>query len=498
MATTLGVQRLASDQAGVVVATILLNSEQILPNPLAALTDPVVFRQVYADLGIDPSTHDIGQLSIQPVQVPFSGIYTYSFSVRFYPKGTFSSSPQYVGPPGVPGSPGKAGGQGPPGFAGPAGPTGPKGSTGPPGPTGAYGGPPGPTGAVGTTGPRGATGPQGVPGPQGATGPYGFTGPQGAVGPTGLQGIQGVFGSPGPTGPLGPTGPFGPTGPLGPTGPQGPVGTFYQDPGLRLSLVSGDPVPIADQLSKSTVYYTPYLHGLIHTYDAGAWTPHVTGEISIGLSGLGTGKQYDVFAYWNGSAVALELSAMWTDNSTRADALTRQNGVWVKSSNTTRRYLGTFRTSGATTTHDARQTRWLWNQYNRVEKALVRLEPTGNWLYSVASYQYANASASNQVSFVNGDTNPVYVRVRTLVSCPTGGVTAVVGIGIDSVSVNSATTYGGTTIAGASVPVEAVYDDTPSVGFHAFNWLEYAGGVNCRFYGTFAEATFGITGRIAC
>jgi hypothetical protein len=498
MTTTLGVQRLASDQAGVIVATILLNSTEILPNPLAALTDPSVFRQVYADLGIDPSTHDIGQLTIQPVPNPFAGVYTYSFAARFNPRGTFTSPQQYVGPPGAPGAAGRAGGQGAPGPAGPAGPTGPKGHTGAQGPTGPFGGPLGPTGPAGATGPRGATGVQGVPGPAGATGVQGSTGAQGSPGPTGPLGPLGVTGPTGPLGPTGPVGPLGPTGVQGPTGAQGPVGTFYQIPGLRLTLVSGDPVTIADQILKSTIYYTPYIHGLIHTYDSGAWVPHETTEISLALSGLTAGKQYDVFAYWTGSAVALERSAAWASDSARTDALARQNGILVKSSDHSRRYLGTFRTSGIATTSDSADTRWLWNYYNRVEKPLTKTT-SGTWLYNVASYRYANADPTNQVSFVNGDTNPVYVRVWTLITCPTPGNVANVGIGIDSTTVNSATTYGGLTTDTNASTSECSYDGIPSVGFHAFNWLEFvAGGVNVRFRGSYSGGLFGMTGRIAC
>ena len=211
MTVTLGIQQQLSDQTNVVVASVLLNSDQILANPLSTLVEPVYFNQIYTTLQISPNQYQIGQITLGQVPVPFAGIYTYQFAIRFVQNGTPVTSQQFLGPQGPPGIPGKAGAPGI-GSEGPPGPTGPQGATGVMGSTGPSAGPVGATGVQGATGPQGATGVRGAPGIQGFTGAQGIpgpTGPRGTTGPTGAQGIPGIFGLQGPTGPLGATGPFG-------------------------------------------------------------------------------------------------------------------------------------------------------------------------------------------------------------------------------------------------------------------------------------------------
>ncbi len=240
MAITVGVLKQISDQTNVVSASVLLNSDQPLANPLETLLQPVFFNQIYQQLQINPNQYQIGQLSLTQTPTSFLGTISYQFAIRFVLIGTPVTSQQFVGPQGPPGTPGKGG---VPGTAGPAGPPGPTGPVGPLGPTGPFGGPQGSTGVPGATGPQGATGVRGAPGTAGltgATGPQGATGPA-LIGPTGVRGATGVQGPPGagatgPTGPIGPqgvtgsigpigtTGPLGATGPKGATGPTGPVG----------------------------------------------------------------------------------------------------------------------------------------------------------------------------------------------------------------------------------------------------------------------------------
>src|SRR5262249_42359234 len=140
--------------------------------------------------------------------------------------------------------------------------------------------------------------------------------------------------------------------------------------GLRLTLSSGTPVPSGDLTAQSTLYLTPSPSGEIATFDGVKWIRRETAEVSLVLSGLTSGKNYDVFAFWNGSAIVLELSAAWTTDTSRADALIRQNGVLVKGSNTVRRYVGTIRTTGTTTTEDSRAKRYVYNYYNQRPRQL--------------------------------------------------------------------------------------------------------------------------------
>jgi len=74
----------------------------------------------------------------------------------------------------------------------------------------------------------------------------------------------------------------------------------------------------------------------------------------------------------------------------------------VKSSATTRRYVGTIRTTDSATTEDSAAKRFVWNYYNRVQRFLTR-DYTGDWTYDTATWRQTNADSANQLEFVVGD-----------------------------------------------------------------------------------------------
>lgn len=221
MNITVGVEKLPSNASNVVQAYILLNTNEILPNPLVAINEQQVFNQVYSTLGLNPNEWFLSQITLSQVTEPFTALYAYSFGIRLVKIGTKDpEANQFQGPVGPKGLKGIKGDQGIQGI---------RGATGPQGATGPFGGPPGPPGVTGLPGPTGFQGPTG---PRGFQGSPGQTGPAGGQGPTGPRGIQGIQGIQGPTGPLGPTG-AGVPGPPGPTGPNGkgfaPGGRFRND-----------------------------------------------------------------------------------------------------------------------------------------------------------------------------------------------------------------------------------------------------------------------------
>jgi hypothetical protein len=78
------------------------------------------------------------------------------------------------------------------------------------------------------------------------------------------------------------------------------------------------------------------------------------------------------------TAVIIELSSAWTNDTTRATAITTQDGVWVKSGDPTRRLIGTIRATGTTTTEDSATKRLVANLYNRESRSLYLLEQTSH------------------------------------------------------------------------------------------------------------------------
>lgn len=261
--------------------------------------------------------------------------------------------------------------------------------------------------------------------------------------------------------------------------------------GLRLSLTTAVPITTTDVTGATTIYLTPYISGTLALYDGTNWYLRTTTEVSIALGTLSSGKNYDVFAYWTGSAIALEFSAAWTNDTTRADALARQNGVWVKSGTTTRRYIGTFRTTATTTTEDSLAKRFLWNFYNRVPRDMMVNEATNSWTYTTASYRQANGSAANQLAYVTGMADlRLEAEVRAIVYSSGLATLGYTGIGVDSTTVSSAKQWGvtnpNTNVSGLAI---SWYEGYPGLGYHILPWLEL-GSANVVFIGDFGGTDY--------
>lgn len=163
-------------------------------------------------------------------------------------------------------------------------------------------------------------------------------------------------------------------------------------PGGRLTLTSL--TPIVDLAAAGTLYYTPFRSNRVPIYVNGAWRNVQFSELSLVLSGLGATTLYDVFVAINSSGnPALELVA-WSNSgagtSTRATAITTQDGIYVKSGDASRTYLGTFRTVAANQMEDTDRSRLLWNAYNRVHRLGKATFPNSGWAYAVNTWHAPN------------------------------------------------------------------------------------------------------------
>jgi hypothetical protein len=261
----------------------------------------------------------------------------------------------------------------------------------------------------------------------------------------------------------------------------------------RLTLESGVPVSTTDQTAKTTIYFTPYLGNCIGLYDGTSWKLHTFTERSLALGTLTSGLNYDVFIYDNAGTLTLELTA-WTNDSTRATALTTQDGVYVKTGATTRRYLGTMRTTSTTTTEDSAggttsQTggkRFVWNAYNQVLRDLCVIDTTNSWTYATTSYRQSNNASGNKVEVVIGVAQRLRVMAVSYTDTSLDGLPQVIygGIGMDSTTVNAAQmSFGGTPSSTGGGFAFSYYDGTLTAGYHAINWLEKGTGGTQNWYG---------------
>ncbi|HET9258268.1 MAG TPA: hypothetical protein VFO16_24145 [Pseudonocardiaceae bacterium] len=244
----------------------------------------------------------------------------------------------------------------------------------------------------------------------------------------------------------------------------------------RVTTESGVPVSSSDRIGQSTLYFTPYNGAVVALYTAGAWKLYTFTERSFALSGLTSGKNYDVFLYDNAGTLTLELSAAWTSDTVRADAITQQDGIDVKSGNASRRLVGTIRTTGTTTTEDSFAKRLVWNKYNRVPRSMSVFETAANWTYQTATWRQTNANAANQLAYVTGEAG-TYITAQMMNqsnNTNASGVSHYLAIGVDSTTVPAvgSVTLSHATASSQTEVIVVAYTGVPGLGYHYLAGME--------------------------
>ena len=213
--------------------------------------------------------------------------------------------------------------------------------------------------------------------------------------------------------------------------------------GGRLTLQTGVGVPTSDQTAKTTIYYTPFAHGMIGLYDGTNWIPREFTEKSLALGTLVSGKNYDVFAVSIADVISIEALA-WTSDSVRATALVAVDGVLCKTGDTSRRYVGTFRTTTTTTTEDSEAKRFVYNANNKVPRAMLgtlgysddNVQSNFTFLSTLGAYAPLNAGTSNKCEWVNGLVETVILG-GTVFYTGGAGSHLHIGVGLDTTTASS-------------------------------------------------------------
>lgn len=264
---------------------------------------------------------------------------------------------------------------------------------------------------------------------------------------------------------------------------------------FRLSLTTATPVTTTDVTGATTIYAVPYKGNRIALYDGSAtWNVRSSAEFSLALGTLTSDRPYDVFCYDNSGTPTLEFLS-WTNSTTRATALTTQDGVLVKTGATTRRYLGTFYTTSTTATEDSLAKRFLFNYYNRVRRPMYVAASTNTWNYTTATIRQAVGSTSNQLDFVIGVVeDAVTADVHAMAANSNVGVELKVGIGVNSTSTFSTQCVMGhvhTYVAAMYTNLHSHLKYTPSLGRTFLAWNEFSAATGTTtWYGTQALAAF--------
>lgn len=285
--------------------------------------------------------------------------------------------------------------------------------------------------------------------------------------------------------------------------PPGAIAPFVDD--FRLSLTSVTCITSGDVTGGSavTLYLTPCTGNRITLFDAsGNVETCSTAEINIAVPAT-TAQMYDVWAYdstFGSCTVTLELLA-WTNDTTRATGLARTNGRWTKSGNSTRLYLGSFRTAGVSgQSEDSAVKRYVWNNYNRARRPLLKTEATSSWSYSTNAWRYGSGDSAMQVEVVVGVAETAIGLQATGAFTNTGANgEAYISIGEDvsnapaasAINATNGSTAGGTS---SKMGLTATLVKLPAIGRHFYAWIENAGGFSDTFFGTTSTTVAGLSG----
>jgi hypothetical protein len=280
--------------------------------------------------------------------------------------------------------------------------------------------------------------------------------------------------------------------------------------GFRLAPTVDDAIP-ADGSAFTTVYLAPITSDQIAIYNGSSWVVRSASGVSYVLAGRTTDLPFDIFAFWTGAVVSLEV-LNWTSGTARATAIARQNGVWTKSGDATRRYLGTVRPRSATTFAIRRTPNWstgtaaidIWNVDNRKQTNAVIQSPGSDWTYSTATYRQANATAAAQIDTIAGLAGDCASLVLLATVSSTGvGAGDKAGIAISGPLTSSQTylrVFATVNATVGTVQLTAFSHDQVPLGIGAFKWLEKGtgSGTNTWYGDTVTENQTGLAGVIWC
>ena len=170
---------------------------------------------------------------------------------------------------------------------------------------------------------------------------------------------------------------------------------------FRLSVQSGVAITSTDQSGQSTLYLVPYTGNTISLHDGTNWKTSIASGtvVSLSITGLTSGRPYDVFAYDNSGVPALEFGTVWTTVNTRADAIQVVDGVSLKSGTLTRRLIGTILPTAPTTTNDTAIQRYVHNFDNQVSRRLFVGDATSH-TYASTTNRIWNLNSGIQIQYV--------------------------------------------------------------------------------------------------
>lgn len=255
----------------------------------------------------------------------------------------------------------------------------------------------------------------------------------------------------------------------------------------RLTLESNTPISNTDQVARNILYFTPHQGSRVTLFNGTTWAIYPFTQRSLTLTGLTNNTNYDVFIYYltATSTLTLELTA-WSSATARATALVKQDGVYVRSGATDRRYLGTIRTTSTTTTEDSLNKRFVWNYFNRVRRPIGLSFTADSWTYGISNaWRSASNSTTLRVEFVSGENEvPVNLRGMALLEGTTTLANVSLAFSLDATNFQLTSSFRGTnanTVIRQQTWTE-MFEHSLGIGYHFLQAVEW-GDNTARFYG---------------
>ena len=290
----------------------------------------------------------------------------------------------------------------------------------------------------------------------------------------------------------------------------------------RLTLTTALPVLVANAADQTTIFYTPYLGDLIPLFNGTVWTNTTFAELSIVMAAdadFTADSNFDLFVFNDSGTIRLVTGAAWTNGTTRAEAIARQNGILTNGVEITGRfsatetvtvpvnrgtYVGTMRTTGTagTTTMEfggsaAGGTEGLffvWNMYNRVKMVAVVRDSTDFWTYATATWRAANASNAMRVTFIRGVNEDFMSAQYMSIANPAAPTNEDCSSGVALDATNVGGLFMARTFAGGADSTSIIVTGTalnfgyPGIGLHFYQGTEITVQGSIAFYGDNAGA----------
>lgn len=290
----------------------------------------------------------------------------------------------------------------------------------------------------------------------------------------------------------------------------------------RLTLTSGTAVTTSDVTAATTIYFAPYQGNKVELYNGTSWVTQTFTELSQATTdstkspaAVANDSNYDLFVWNDSGTLRCTRGPAWTSDTARGTgAGTTElevlegryvNKIAITNGPAAQRglYVGTIRSDGSAQINDSLAKRHVWNNYNRVIRAMKVIETTDSWTYTTATIRQANGSAANQLDIVRGlDEDSVSAEAVGAPGNSGGAVIALTGIGLDSTTAVTAGVWGVpvTQVAGIQANTWFRYYGLPGIGRHYLAWLEYsAASGTTTWYGDNGTPTLfqsGITGEV--